>query len=113
VTGEIRPIRVMPGSAPPRNGLPDARPYRWNGDRVASPAEIVAALHAEIEARQLAKLSLFMSRPCLYDGCKQCTDARCRCGCHDEPLRPAGRCRRCGYLTSARGHAVSCGSGGR
>jgi len=52
---------------------------------------------------------LRMSAPCWEDACWDCP-GRCACACHDDTPPPV-RCTRCGYLTSAPGHAFSCEPG--
>jgi hypothetical protein len=56
-----------------------------------------------------ASFLLRMSVACWEDACHDCT-GWCACGCHDDTPRPV-RCARCGYLTSAPGHAFSCEPG--
>lgn len=107
-------IRPAPRTEPPRNGLPGPKPYRWRGGLAdeRTPAEIVADLHRELAKRRRRRM--FVTVDCLHRDCPACTDARCRCPCHDDdeplpiPVPVPVRCRRCGYLTSAPGHQITC-----
>ena len=61
------------------------------------------------------EISLHLCPPCLMDMCETCFGGTCRCACVDswrvtpaEPPAPE-RCRKCGYLVGASGHAIACG----
>jgi hypothetical protein len=120
-------VRPVPGSI--RNGLPEWRPYVYQGtgcDELtgwmtqqqmeldtlnltggAGPAE-AAALFARRYDADRQDFLLLMCQPCWDDDCSACRDGTCKCACRDEPA-PDPRCDACGYIKRGANHKLICG----
>lgn len=110
-----------------RNGLPEFKPYRYNGTGgTMPPREIVTRLHEQIAAESPEHAALVAGyarkqaertgADCAGPGAgwdppddDELAEAAPEPGPTPPPLVTAGsRCGRCGYLTTAAGHRVTC-----
>lgn len=82
-------------------------------ERVTAAVDVAYLDAPYVRHAERTGLMMRVSPDCWQDTCWDCRVPGCICACHDEPplrvIRPARRCRRCGYLLKSDSHRLTCG----